>query len=785
MTPGSANLLLAAADAGGYQISRSLRFRSSASAYLNRTMGTGSTQKYTYSAWVKRGKLGTACVILSTNRSFATTIEFLSNDTMLVYTGDGSSTGSWNWTTTQVFRDPSAWYHIVVAWDTTQATATDRLKVYVNGVQVTSWSTQQTITQNMALGINGANALIPNSAFDGYLAEVNFIDGQQLAASSFGETDTTTGAWKPKRYTGTYSTNGFYLNFSDNSAATAAAIGKDSSGNGNNWTPNNISVTSGVTYDSMIDTPTPYDDGTVYGRGNYPTLNPLWAQSGILLDGNIRLTNAAAAYYHSPSTIAIPSGSSKIYFEATVLSNTSSASGVEIGITNQQGISRTTRLNTVVTSGVIMNCTNGVDTSTTENGTFRFVSPTAPAGTVLQVAYDPSTGKVWIGRNNSWYNSSGGTTGDPAAGSNQTGTVSGSDYFPIFSCYANTLNVNFGQRPFVYTPPSGYKALNTQNLPTPTILAGNKYFDATTYSGNGGTQTISSLLFQPDLIWQKNRSSAANNILVDSVRGGSVYLVSNSTGADASAPGYMTFNSNGETFVSSSIETNQSGQSYIAWQWKKGATPGFDIVTYTAPSSPAASSYSHSLGVKPDMMIVKARNLASRNWAVYHKSLGATQCLRLNLTNAAASVSTYWNNTEPTSTVFTVGTDNDTNANTYNYVAYLFSEVAGFSKFGSYTGNGSADGPFVYCGFRPRFILVKRTDTTGDWFIYDTARNAYNVAPNYLQPNLTSAEGVGDTYDILSNGFKNRNTFAAINASGGTYIFAAFAENPFKYALAR
>lgn len=281
MTPGSASPLLLDA-AGGYQISRSLRFRASASAYMNKTFASNGNRKtWTWSAWIKYYNPNTFNYFFfsgnDTSQTASTYFAFMYYlDKLYVYNNFAVTI-----VTSRVFRDPSAWHHLVVAFDTTQAVSTDRVKIYVNGVRETSFTQYDAPAQNTDYGINQSawpHFLGSENArrfFDGYITEVNFIDGQQLDASAFGLIDTTTGVWTPKRYTGSYGTNGFYLNFSDNSAATAAAIGKDSSGNGNNFTPNNISLTAGATYDSMIDTPTPYDDGG-NGRGNYPVANPLW-----------------------------------------------------------------------------------------------------------------------------------------------------------------------------------------------------------------------------------------------------------------------------------------------------------------------------------------------------------------------------------------------------------------------------------------------------------------------------------------------------------------------------
>jgi len=230
---------------------------------------------------------------------------------------------------------------------------------------------------------------------------------------------------------------------------------------------------------------------------------------------------------------------------------------------------------------------------------------------------------------------------------------------------------------------------------------------------------------------------------------------------------------------------NTNAATYVAWQWKRGATPGFDVVTYTGTGS--ARTVAHSLGVAPAMMIVKKRNTATGStWCVYHRSLAtpATDYLRLETTNASATASTVFG-ANPTSTVFTVGTDSATNGSSDTFVAYLFAEVAGFSKAFSYTGNGSADGPFVFCGFRPRFIMWKRTDAVSDWVIQDTAANTSNVASAHLYPNSSIAESSFGFHDILSNGFKLRQTNSTWNTSGGTYIFMAFAETAFKFSLGR
>ena len=777
----NATPLLAAAG-GDYQISRSVRLRSSASAYFNRTPASAGNRKtWTWSGWVKRGVLSADQYVFEgyttdTNRTFLR----IATDNTIVF-----SITSNDWLqTTAVFRDPSAWYHAVLAFDSTQATNTNRVKLYVNGVQQTISATFGTgwPTQNTDYYVNGANSHSIgkwNSGiyFDGYLTEVNFIDGQALTPSSFGETDSITGVWKPKKYAGTYGTNGFYLNFSDNSAATAAAIGKDYSGNGNNWTPNNISVTAGVTYDSMLDVPTLYADGG-NGRGNYAVLNPLDKTGFTIADGNLALS-AQSGSSGVAGTIAFPS-TGKWYFESTVLTGTERFVGLVNSVHTGSNLSTATSTQWVAygTSASAGNIINK-DGSNVQTGLTAW-----NANNVAGVAFDADAGTV------QFYNN-GVAVG--AAVSVTTGVI----YTPWLTSGNNnynnfTANINFGQRPFAYTPPTGFKALNTQNLPEPTIKKGNQYFDATTYPGTGvnGRSVANTGAMQPDLVWIKARNAAYYHVLFDSVRGTNKQLSSNATDAEttSSVYGYVSsFNADGFSVWGGStddLNVNDPSNNYVAWQWKESVSAGFDIVTYTGNQT-AGKAVPHSLGVAPAMIIVKARGQAT-SWPVYHQSLGATKWLLLNSTQAVTTTAQEWDNQPPSSTTFYVGNSSSNSNQSTNYIAYLFSEVAGFSKFGSYTGNGSADGPFVFCGFRPRFIMFKRTDAVASWRIIDTARESVNATQNEIYPNLSNAEaGAANGMDVLSNGFKLRGSYAEWNASGGTFIFAAFAENPFKNSLAR
>ena len=778
------------ASAGqGYSINNSLRLRANSSAYLTRTLSVTSTSSktLTWSGWIKRGALGSARAIIAyhgnsggNNNMFE--IEFAA-DTLRAYFDGGGVTG---FQTTSVYRDTSAWYHIVVNYDSTQATSSNRAKVYVNGVQVTSFSSVNYPALNQAIDASATNVQYigagvgPVNFLDGYISEVNFIDGQQLDASYFGTTNSD-GVWTPKAYTGTYGTNGFYLKFNDGSNLTNLCL--DRSGNGNNWTATNVSLTAGVTYDLMVDTPT----------NNYATLSPISLTStarGAITNGNL---TASLANLSTSSTIAsLGMTSGKWYWEVT---QTYNAQGVYVGIdSNPFAISTSSA--TIAAGGLSTGYGyyNGNGNKANNAASLAYGTAWYSTGTyVIGVYFDADAGTLGFKLNN------------VDQGTAFTGLTSG-PYFPSGSNASGTsgpttLEFNFGQRPFTYTPPTGFKALCTSNLPTVGIVNGRKHFDVLTHTGNGSTQNVTGTQFQPDFVWVKARGSALGHVLQDSIRGAGKALYSNSTTAETGNAGDVisSFNSNGITvntnFLGGSDNgTNGNALAFVDYLWKAGGSAvtntagtitsqvsvnsaaGFSIVTYTGTG--ANATVGHGLGVAPSLIITKTRNTALGNWGVYHKSLGATQAMNMNLTIAAFSGVVWWNNTAPTSSVFSIGTSNDVNGAS-TYVAYCFAEVPGFSKISSYTGNGSADGPFVFCGFRPRWVMYKRTDSATDWVVVDAARSPANAVSANLFPNLSNAEGTAPDIDFTANGFKIRVAGVTTNASGGTYIFMALAENPF------
>jgi hypothetical protein len=766
-------------DSDTYRIERSLRFNSADNAHLSRTMGTPTSQTTaTLSLWVKRSGIS------KTNFGDTFWDAEASNYNIFAFAGTGSGNtdsllfsfrNGGTYYSNAVYRDPSAWYHIVCVYDSTNATQADRFRFFVNGVRGTfisspAFALNYTFEGSIGAGAYRIGDFILNSSWrpDFYLAEYYWIDGQALSPSFFGETDAITGRWKAKAYTGTFGNNGFYLKFADNSGTTATTLGKDSSSNGNNWTPNNFSVTAGAGNDSLVDSPTNYGTDTGVGgevRGNYCTLNPIDKGSSTLANGNLDWSSSAS--YSCRATFQIPS-TGKWYWEF----QRTSANGTCVGIATQSA-SLASFLGSDSFGWGYVSTGNKLTNDATGTGTAYGASYTTTD--IIGISFDSGAGTLVFYKN-------GVSQGTAYSG------LTGSSYFPAVGSNTASGSFNFGQRPFAYAAPSGFKALCTQNLPQPTIQKPSKYMDALAYTGTGASNSISSLGFSPDLVWIKNRGTTTSHAIYDTIRGAQSQLSSDTTGDQVtSSSGLTSFDSNGFTIGTSTL-VNTSGTQYVAWSWDESVQAGLDIVSYTGTGT--NRTISHNLGVAPKMIIVKARTTAGadQGWPVWHTSIANTTYLTLNSTASTALGTDYWNSTSPTSSVFSLGTNVAVNANNDTYIAYAFSEVDGFSKFGTYTGNGSADGPFVYCGFLPKFILFKYIGAIG-WIIYDTARDTSNVAARYLFANSTAAEASGsgstDVHDILSNGFKIRTSTAGQNTNGGIYTFAAFAESPFKYARAR
>ena len=822
MIPGSASPFflgssLATATAGGFQIERSLRFNSSDSAYLSRTPAVaGNRRTWTWAGWVKRSKLGVEnYALFGVASTFI--VRFTDDDG-----GDGirfyNASPACNLITSFKFRDASAWYHIVIALDTTQATSTNRLKIYVNGVQFANFSTSSYPAQNDELDWNsttahglGSQSGAGAGPFNGYLANIHFIDGQALTPSSFTETDATTGQLIPKTYTGSYGTNGFNLLFADNSAATASTLGKDTSGNSNNWTPNNLSVTAGAGNDSLVDSPTNYGTDTGVGgevRGNYCTFNPLAIFGGTNATksyGNGNLEMTATSSNNIPTAVGtIAATSGKWYAEVTA-GHTSNGIGF-VNAANLQVVAESSYGLGTPVDGWIRYDNRVFNNSTTLQSGLTTIA----TNNIVQIALDLDNGKFWFGINNTW------DSGNPATGTSPTATFTASSKaWLIGTQFRNdgvsvTTTLNAGQRAFAYTAPSGFKTLCTQNLPAPLVTKSNTVFDVALYTGNGSTQNITGLGFSPDLVWIKARSNTANHALIDAVRGASQQLSSSNTSTEATdANGLTALNSDGFSLgtATAGYSVNTNAYTYAAWAWDAGTstvsntagsipsqvranpTAGFSVVTYTgAVNSP--SSIGHGLNATPQFVIVKPRT-TSDFWVCYHSAFNdLSKYIVLSSTNAVGTAAAnYWGTSADwTSSTFGVYPAGGANNNLVGVttVAYCFTPVVGYSSFGSYTGNGSADGPFVYTGFRPAFLIQKKFSSgLGEWLIFDKQRQNYNTQGPYLSAESSAAENTFSALDFLSNGFKIRTSNPTLNDSSNSNIYIAFAENPFNYARAR
>ena len=771
-----------ASAADDYEIGRSLRHNSAASEYLSRTPSSSTNRTtFTFSFWTKfvaSNYSGAVFGVWQDNTS-RDTIRFLSGQINL-QCGQHSE----NAQTDANFLDTSAWYHIVVAVDSTQAASADRVVIYVNGVSQALGT--NTISQDREFKINTDNIHVIgcrwlsgayDSGFNGYLAEFHFIDGSKLAPSSFGETSTITGQWIPKKYGGSYGTNGYYLDFADNSGTTATTLGKDSSGNGNNFTPNNYSVAANSDNDSVIDTPT---DNFCTLNSRYPdTGSGNWPSHGLLWGG----TADTAGWRHRMCTIALPS-TGKWYWECKIPDAGADASnGYMTGIAYPITFTSTQDVNSNSTGMYGRQGTEKYlnDSSNPVDSDFTSVSD----NDILQYAYDADGEKLYTGKNNTWEESA-----NPSTGSNPNWTSVAAGAIPFVGSYGNNLRVlvNFGQQGFIYTPPTGYKTLSTANLPDPTIKNPSKYFNTGTYTGTGSSNAITGLGFQPDHVVIKMRSTANQDFQIfDAVRGVNKVLRWNTQEAEGTQTTRLTsFDSDGFTVGTENI-TNQSSKNFVYWAWKEDATAGFDMVKYTGNGS-SPRTVSHSLGVVPELYIIKNMETNSTIWVVGNKTLDADENVFISSADDDENAVNYWASTRPTSSVFTVNDNDAVNKNGDEHIAYLWASVEGMCKVGNYTGNNATDGEFLHLGFRPSFFMVKNTNDNEHWGIYDDARN-YNPDNPYLVPSgyNNGVELSDRDITLLSNGIKFNSSNNMINANegGSAYIYLAMARSPFKYANAR
>ncbi len=883
-------------DSSGGTIANSCIFNSGDSAdKLQATIGTSSTpnarRKMTISLWYKWTGTGASYQTLWTVGGDGQTpyiSTYINNNgsrpkgslTFFDYTGSGSSYNSLI-ETKRGFTNTSKWYHVLFAMDTTQSTDSDRFKIYVDG-ELQETDTNNYYSQNFDTGFGtnvayayGTNRTVSSGSywFNGYIAELNHVDGQSLLPASFGETDTSTGRWVPstvKPYpttttsiavtvvssggnkyaldgvtqgtvtliegatykfdqsdssnsghplrfsttsdgthnsgteftsgvttagtpgssgaytqitvpTGTatlyyycsshsgmggqantqnqYGDNGHRLKFQDSSS-----LGDDTSGNTNDFTASDLASTNQTT-----DSPTQ----------NFATFSPSFSSSTMgLTEGNLTVTDNGGTSWET-AFIGKPVKSGKWYFEATV--DVAGAYDTFFGVSTLDALATNkAQYNGYANGSAGYQAYSGSGGSIVYHGNnggnyyYPGDSTGFSNGDKIGIAYDADTGAFWASKNNTWINS-----GNPSTGANPlfSGyTAQQLVYFGLSNATNGTKHsVNFGQRSFAYTPPTGFSALQQDNMPE-------------TSKGVSG------------FVWVKNRdSSSLNHVLYDSSRGPNKYLNSNTDGAEGTDSDGLTKFLKGGFATEDAGYTNTSGNSFVGWNWvansgstssnsngsiasvvQANQTAGFSIVQYTGTAS--NGSVGHGLSSAPEWIMVKILDVASVAGFTVSTTAdpsGFNNFLYLNETEVSRAYDN-WQNTAPTNSVFTVSSSNVTNRSGSAMLAYCWHSVDGFSKFGRYKANGNADGPFVYTGFKPAFTMIKNIDSTYGWIIEDNQRGPFNPISDYLYANATDASASTAHIDFVSNGFKIRfGTGSAVNNSTDTYIYMAFAENPF------
>jgi hypothetical protein len=788
-----------------YEINNSLRFNKDNNPHLTHPNSFSPNSPYTVSCWVKRGKISGNNYVYRINS--ADNLSFDSNDIINLERRGGS------FQTSRVFRDTSAWYHIVV-----KSTSSD-FKLYINGVlEQTGTATANPYSAgtfnigNLAPGTNSSYA------FDGYMAEWHWVDGQALGPENFGEVGTY-GDWKPIEYTGSHGSTGFYLDFSNSSS-----LGNDASANSNHFTLNNITSS-----DQVKDSPT----------NNFCTMNPLdnYYAGSTFSQGNLGLFITGSAQPTNTATFGMTSG--KWYWEVRQGVSGAGGGGISylgyLGIAGSLGDASNNQLGENY-DHYSLYAYSTAGRNVWHNSTWYSYGTdiTYTNGDIISMALDLDNNKMYWAKNGSYVNS-----GNPAGNSNGFSVLAPSAtslgaYFPAAGdghSSSENFMFNFGQDGtfagnvtaggnsddndignFKYAPPAGFLSLCTANLAEPAVIP-SEHFNTVLYTGTGGARSITGVGFQPDLHWLKIRAGESkSHMITDAVRGAGKYWQSDSGGAENNDIGTVaSFDADGWSFGGSTPnQFNYSGRTYVAWNWKAGtsvssntsgsgtakayttsynADAGFSITKYEGNGT-AGHTIPHHLGAEPDMIIVKNR-VGGDSAYVYSSVVGNTQGLQLSNAGAANTTSAYWNNVSPTSSVWTVASNSGNNSNGSDYIAYCFRNIEGYSKVGSYIGNGSTDGAFVYCGFRPQFLLIKPINYGDGWKMWDTTRGAQNgrynqYPPGDLKPNQTNTENFSTSFnfDFVSNGFKWRGSDNSVNG-GYEYLFYAIAEQPFKHTNAR
>ena len=809
---------------GDYEIDNSLRMNGNAD--LDRTPDASNRRTFTLSAWVKRVGLSLSSTKVSLLDVYVDTNNFTrigieSDDKFSILSRVGNQ-NKLLLQTGALLRDTSAWYHFVCAVDTTDGTANDRAKIYINGVEVTVAS-RTNPDQNYEGHINAAVlhdiGKSTDMSMDAYIAEYNFIDGLALDASYFGETDDTYGHWKPKEYGGAYGNEGFYLDFKSSGVGTAGSttVGADRSGNGNHYTSSNIATT-----DQVLDSPT----------NNFCTLNTSNSSYNnfTAAEGNLKGTGtSSSAAGNSYGTQSHQKG----YFEWLVVSDNENS---RVGIKDADAIVNTeySGAGNAHTSGgacYILEADDG--TIRKREGGANAIIATYTALSVDDIgmcAFDIPNQKIWFGRNGTWFNSgdpangngsvyasidasltfipvfNGDTSGDAILNFGQDSTFSGEDT----SGAAATDGNGFGD--FYYTPPSGFLTLCSKNLPEPSVVPSD-LFNCVLWTGNAtDDRNITGVGFQPDFTWIKSRGTTNDNLLFDSVRGAGKYMRSNSSDSETSnADTLQAFASDGFQ-IGADSRLNTNDDPVVSWNWKAGTSvsgnttgagtaktysgsvntgAGFSIIKYTGNGT-ANHTIPHNLGGVPEFFMIGSLE-DGENWAAYHKDSHAdpeTRMVYIDLGNAPADVDSFINDVAPTSSVTNLGDYSRVNENDETFIMYSWRSIYGYSKIGTYMGDGNASGPYVYLGFRPAYIMVRNISRGSmTWYIQDNRmgnfENLGSTANQFMQANSEAAQDSPTGVHFHSNGFKVYTTGTGQNLNGETFIYMAYAEIPFKYSNAK
>ena len=767
---------------GGLVIENSLRIRHTGiSAKMYRT-GNTTSSSYTFSLWFKytgHNNNTYNALLCFPNASSNASVVIDNNHKMYFDRGNGGS----RYTPTRFFRDPGAWYHL------TYSVNSNNFNAYINGesYQTGTVRSLDTSAQGIRIGILYDNYY----SWEGYIADVHLVTDQALSPTDFAYTDTMTGIWRPKKYEGTYGTGGSHLEFKDNSSTSA--MGKDTSGNGNDFTLVNFD-----TRDRMKDTPSnSFCIGNSINKGYY---------LGIL-KGALRFAGGSSNGTVTGTIGVDPNRNKNGYYWELRVTGTQSNNRGFYGIAQDVNIGNGQVARGGDTKSWVLR--NG-DGALLHNGSSASDTGVLSPNDKIMIAVKGNS--IWWGKNGTWFNS-----GNPATGTNPAYTNVNVPWVPAIDLMTDVVSVfNFGQDSsfdgaetaqtnkdasglgtFFYAVPSGFKALCTQNvtIESSTVYNTKKHFDVLTYTGDGSSsKTVTGLEFKPDLVWLKSRSHNKWNILVDSVRGNSKNISSNSDVGEFTETHITSFNEDGITVADIDSGTaNENSYTYVTWCWKAGGaavsnTDGtlsssvsvnkdacFSIVSWTS-AGVTGSTIGHGLGIKPDVIFLKGRNTSSSQpWRVYHSALGATKSLQLQSDAAPATQTGVWNDTEPTSSVFTVGSFGSVNENTKNYIAYCWTSVPGYSKFGSYVGSGQSPGTFLDLGFKPAMIIIKR-NASEDWVIVDfkrTSNDGGNPRQLYLRPSGNNVEGTGVIYDLTSNGVRFNNNSQNVDA---TYYYFAWAD---------